>query len=70
MFVQILWDRISVKAKLLVWACLKKKKKRKENIMGLRKDKIPLVGFIFLLGLPLNTETLTLEIVTCKLLLL
>ena len=40
-FVQILWDRISVKAKLLVWACLKKKKKRKENIMGLRKDKIP-----------------------------
>ena len=40
-FVQILWDRISVKAKLLVWACLKKKKKRIENIMGLRKDKIP-----------------------------
>ena len=38
--------------------------------MGLQEDKIPLVGFIFLLGLPLNTETLTLEIVTCKLLLL
>ena len=45
------------------------KKKRKENIMGLREDKSS-VGLIFLLGLPLNTETPTLEIVTCKLLLL
>ena len=38
--------------------------------MGLREDKSPEVGLIFLLGLPLNTDTPTLEIVTCKLLLL
>ena len=37
--------------------------------MGLREDKSLLVGLVFLLGLLLNTETLTLEIVTCKLLL-
>ena len=48
----------------------KNKKKRKENMMGLREHKIPWVGLIFLLGLPLKTEILTLEIVTCKLLLL
>ena len=38
--------------------------------MGLREDKSPRVGLIFLLGLPLNTDTPTQEIVTCKLLLL
>ena len=38
--------------------------------MGLREDKSPEVGLIFLLGVPLNTDTPTLEIVTCKLLLL
>ena len=38
--------------------------------MGLREDKSSLVALIFLLGLPLNTETPTLDIVTCNLLLL
>ena len=38
--------------------------------MGLRDDKISLVGLNFLLGLPFKTEIVTLEIVTCKLLLL
>ena len=38
--------------------------------MGLREDKSPLVGLIFLLALPLKIEKLTLENVTCKLLLL
>ena len=31
--------------------------------MGLREDKGRLVGLIFLLGLPLNTETPTIEMV-------
>ena len=38
--------------------------------MGLREDKSSLVGLIFLLGLPLKTEILTPEIITCKLLVL
>ena len=38
--------------------------------MGLREDKSSLVGLNFLLGLPFKTEIVTLEIVTCKLLLL
>ena len=38
--------------------------------MGLREDKSPLSRPVFLLGLPSNTDTPTLEIVTCKLLLL
>ena len=38
--------------------------------MGLREDKTSLVATIFLLGLPLNTETPTLDIITCNLLLL
>ena len=38
--------------------------------MGLQEDRSCQVGLIFLLGLPLNTETPTLEIVTGKLLLL
>ena len=38
--------------------------------MGLQEDRSCQVGRIFLLGLPLNTDTPTLEIVTCKLLLL
>ena len=38
--------------------------------MGLREHKSPQVSLILLLGLPFKTEILTLEIVTCKLLLL
>ena len=38
--------------------------------MGLREDISSYFGLIFLLGLPFKTEILTLEIVTCKLLLL
>ena len=34
--------------------------------MGLREHKSLWVGLIFLLGLPLKTEILTKEIVTCK----
>ena len=43
----------------------KKEKKRKYN--GLTGRQKSFVGLIFLLGLLLNTETPTLEIVTCKL---
>ena len=38
--------------------------------MGSREHKSSYVGLIFLLCLPVRTEILTLEIVTCKLLLL
>ena len=38
--------------------------------MGLREHKSTQVSLILLLGLPFKTEILTLEIVTCKLLLL
>ena len=38
--------------------------------MGFQERKSLKVGLIFLLGLPFKTEKLTLEIVTCKLLLL
>ena len=38
--------------------------------MGFQEHKSLKVGLIFLLGLPFKTEKLTLEIVTCKLLLL
>ena len=38
--------------------------------MGFQERKSLKVGPIFLLGLPFKTEKLTLEIVTCKLLLL
>ena len=38
--------------------------------MGLQEDKSSYFGLIFLLGLPFKTEILTLEIVTCKLLVL
>ena len=37
--------------------------------MGLREHSSPYVGLIFLLRLSFKTEMLTLEIVTCKLLL-
>ena len=46
----------------------KKEKKRKYN--GLKRTQKSLSRPFFLLGLPLNTEILTLGIVTCKLLLL
>ena len=75
-FYQILWG-INVKAihnysRLFVRARLKKwqKKERKYNgLTGIQKSALSRPDFPFI-GLPLNTEILSLEIVTCKLLLL
>ena len=47
-FFQILWDCISVKAKLFIWACLKKKeKKRKYNGLTGRQNSLSRFYFSF-----------------------
>ena len=70
-FHQILWG-IHVKATHNCSGSLKEKEKKekKRKYNGLKGTQKSLSRPDFLLGLPLNTEILTLGIVTCKLLLL